>query len=116
MKLVSQKIRDSARGEACALRLVGVCNFDPATTVFAHLPVHHRGMSIKSPDLFGVYACACCHDAIDGRVAGPWSFSDLLRALAETQMKLVEKGLLTVAGDGARRPAARPSKILPRRA
>ena len=112
MKLVSQKIRDSARGESCTLRLLG-CNFDSATTVFAHLPVNHRGMSIKTPDIFGCYACSFCHDVIDGRISGAWSHADLLRALSETQMKLIEKGLIVIKGDKEPR-YQRPSKILPR--
>ena len=39
MKVVSKKIRNSARGQDCALRIPGVCNFNPETTVLAHVGV-----------------------------------------------------------------------------
>ena len=60
------KIRKSARGEDCTLRLE-VCNGNPETTVLAHIG-HNRGMGIKCADYFAVYACSACHDVIDGRV------------------------------------------------
>ena len=55
-------------------------------------------MAIKCPDYFAVYACSNCHDIIDGRVKSEFSKTELqaekLRALEETQRKLVAKGLL----------------------
>lgn len=99
MKIKSQAVRDSARGEDCSLRIPGVCNFDPETTILAHVPCGMRGTSIKGPDIIGVYACSACHDLLDDRVRGEaingW---DVIRALAETQVKLVQKGLVTVKG------------------
>jgi hypothetical protein len=71
MRIVSKKLRDSARGQDCALRLPG-CRHNPEYTVLCHLPVGMRGVGMKSPDL--------------------------LRALAETQMRWVEMGLLVVKG------------------
>lgn len=118
MKVVSQKLRDSARGQSCTLRLEAHCNHDSATVVLAHLRINHRGMAIKSPDIFAVHACSACHDVLDGRVVGYIEPRDILRALAETQMRWIEDGLLIVVGDSAGRPSkstARPSKILPRR-
>lgn len=66
-------IRDSANGEDCAVRITGACNSDPATTVWAHLPGldGDRGMGIKALDLCGAYACAACHDVVDGRAQLP---------------------------------------------
>lgn len=62
-------IRDSARGEECHMRLEGICNGDPETTVWSHWPglAGDRGMGLKSLDLAGCYTCSACHDAIDGR-------------------------------------------------
>jgi len=97
----SSAVRDSARGEDCTLRLP-CCNHDPSTTVFAHLRVFGlAGMAQKPGDNAGVYACACCHDAIDrrnGSTAGLWGFEDLLRALLITQSRLIAKGLMKVGG------------------
>ena len=95
-KIRSKKIRDSARGEVCALRIPDVCNHNPETVVFAHLP-GNKGTGTKNHDLFGVYACSECHNWMDGRhwkVVYESKSSASLRALQETQIKLIEKGLI----------------------
>jgi len=97
-RIVSQKLRDSARDQDCALRLVGVCSFDSSTTVLCHLPVGMKGVGMKSPDLFAAFGCSACHAVIDGHARGSFDAEDLLRALAETQMRWYETGLLTVKG------------------
>ena len=62
------KLRESARGQECHLRLPGVCNFDPETTVLAHINrVGISGVGQKPPDVCGVFACSACHDVIDRR-------------------------------------------------
>ena len=63
------KIRESARGEECQVRLPGICNFNPETTVWAHAngSAAGKGIGMKSPDILGSYACSACHDAVDGR-------------------------------------------------
>ncbi|CAH0528433.1 Putative nuclease YbcO [Allocatenococcus thiocycli] len=90
----SKKILKSAKGEDCTLRLVGICNFNPETTVAAHVGVR-RGMGIKCGDNFIVYACSNCHAVIDS--AGREQYAaDKMRALEETQEKLIEKELLVI--------------------
>jgi len=97
-KIRSKKIRQSAKGKACALRIPGVCNGNPEKTVFAHLP-GNKGIGTKNHDLFGVYACSDCHDWLDGRKENKlclnkeWEF---LRALQETQIILYQQGLIEV--------------------
>lgn len=61
----SKKLRDSARDQPCMVRLEGVCNFDPATTVLAHL--NGGGAGTKHSDLFAAFCCSSCHDVLDGR-------------------------------------------------
>ena len=96
--MANKKIRDSARGEDCSLRL-DECNGNNETTVLAHIG-RDRGMAIKCGDHFAVYACSSCHDVIDGRVisllTGDEIETEKLRALEETQGKLINKGLLNV--------------------
>lgn len=91
----SKKIRESARGEDCTLRL-GMCSSNE-TVVLCHIG-RRRGMGLKCSDTFAIYACAACHDVIDGRVNSGFSKDELstqkLRALEETQELLIEKGLL----------------------
>ena len=91
------KLRDSARMQPCTLRLQG-CTHDPATTVLAHLPCAAKGMGIKGPDWFAVYACASCHDVLDGRKGGGImrveKFEAMLRGLYETQSEMIRLGLI----------------------
>ena len=63
--LVSQLLRDSARGQECTIRLPGICNRDPATTVLCHLPGGGTGM--KHSDIHAAFACSSCHDEVDRR-------------------------------------------------
>lgn len=87
--LRSKKLRDSARGEDCTLRIPGHCNGDPATSVLCHLPFGGRGMGAKAPDHHAVIACSGCHDALDHRALPGVSQAELyecvIRAMAETQ-------------------------------
>jgi hypothetical protein len=98
MRVVSKKLRDSAKNQDCAVRIPGACNFNPETTVLAHIPCGHKGVGIKGPDMIAVFACSGCHDAIDGRSRVEVDASDLLRALAETQIRWIELGLMTIKG------------------
>ena len=62
------KLRKAARGRECMVRLPGVCNHNPETTVLAHVRlVGVSGMGMKADDLLGAWACSSCHDAIDRR-------------------------------------------------
>jgi hypothetical protein len=62
------KLRNSARGQQCLVRLPGHCNGNPETVVLAHLRVAGLGgTGMKPPDWAGAFACSGCHDAIDGR-------------------------------------------------
>lgn len=50
------------------VRLVGICNWNPETTVLAHIRRGNvAGMGQKPPDLCAVWACSACHDEIDRR-------------------------------------------------
>lgn len=101
MSAVSKKIRNSARGEDCALRLSGPDCFNPETTILAHIG-RAGGMGQKCSDNVAIYSCAACHSKIDN-FAYDWErhgvniHEELLRALEETQEKLIRKGLLVLA-------------------
>lgn len=61
-------LRDAARGMPCQIRLSGICNGNPETTVLAHYRLAGTcGMGLKPPDIMGAWACSACHDAVDGR-------------------------------------------------
>lgn len=97
MRVVSKKIRNAARGQSCTLRL-SECNFNPETTVLAHLPNGFKGMGMKGLDTVAVFACSSCHDEIDGRVhnVGPIDWRDVTRALAETHAILISLRIVEV--------------------
>ena len=92
---MTSKITKSANGEDCALRLEG-CLPGNDTVVFAHLNTPYKGCALKSPDIFGMYACFNCHDILDGRKKGDVTDADKLRAFIETLKKLLDKGLIKI--------------------
>ena len=94
IKIVSKKIRNSAKDENCTIRYPG-CSNDTSTTVLAHLNSRYKGMGNKSPDILAVYACDFCHKKLD---ASRVPASEQLKALQETLIKLYEKGLIKVDG------------------
>ena len=91
--------RKEAKGRACQVRLVGVCNYNPETTVLAHIRATGiTGAGQKAPDQLGAWACSCCHDAIDLRTKTGYSKDELLLAhfegMARTQAILISEGKL----------------------
>jgi len=90
------KYTRSARDKECQVRISGVCNFNPETTVLAHLG--GAGMGTKHANIFGAYCCSSCHDAIDGRKNTEYSIDDLklahLFGVFRTQMIMIDKGIL----------------------
>mgnify|MGYP003491087611 CR=1 FL=1 len=92
-------LRKLAQGRDCQVRLQTVCNFNPETTVLAHYRLHGlSGMGMKSPDLFGAWACSDCHDCIDGRKRSVFSPSEIAQAHLEgvirTQHALILEGVI----------------------
>lgn len=94
------KIRQSARGEDCTVRIIGYCNSDPATVVLAHLNGirFNHGTGNKVNDIHGAYCCSSCHDAVDGRIRTNHSRDELklwfMEGILETQLILIKKGLI----------------------
>ena len=90
------KITKSAAGEACEIRLTGVCTRDPEKVVYCHL--NGAGMGMKAMDIHGAYGCSSCHDAIDGRIQTEYTRDELklahLEAVIRTQIILTSKGLI----------------------
>jgi hypothetical protein len=63
------KLTKAARGRDCQVRIPGICNGNPETTVLAHYRMAGTcGVGCKPNDLQGAWACSACHDVIDGRV------------------------------------------------
>ena len=95
------KIRKSARGQQCQIRLAGICNHNSETVVLAHYRMAGTcGMGMKPSDIQAAYACSRCHDASDGRLKTDLSPDEIQTAFAEgvmrTQQILIKQGLLKV--------------------
>jgi hypothetical protein len=108
------KIKQSARGEPCLVRIPGVCisGGDNETTVLAHL--NGGGMGKKHPDCEAAYCCSACHDVIDYRVKYAYPLGGMLGrderdevnrlaiknmhqdGCVRTRKRLIEKGLLVL--------------------
>jgi hypothetical protein len=105
IETLGAKIRESARGEPCTVRLPGVCLFEPQYSIWSHarwgaqLGDAGRGMATKALDVCGAYACTACDAAYDGQARAPhltrdeidlaWCMGHL-RSLG----RLVQKGIL----------------------
>lgn len=92
------KIRESARLEPCQIRIPEVCNFNPETTIGAHLG--GGGMAYKKSDIHMAYGCSACHDAVDGRTKTNYSKDELelmhRQGVERTQDILIKKGLIVL--------------------
>ncbi len=92
------KYTESARGQECQVRIPGVCNHDPETTVFAH--INGGGMGAKHYDVHGTYACSDCHAWLDGGYAknSYKAVRDLahLMGMHKTQIVMIESGIMVL--------------------
>lgn len=98
--IVSRRIRNAARGENCTVNIVGVCSYNPESTVLAHLPDESKGMGKKADDISAVFACYNCHQAIDRREYNR-EFEEsrewyLRRAMVRTWRRLIEMGIVVI--------------------
>ncbi|AHK21548.1 DUF1364 domain-containing protein [Yersinia similis] len=81
-------LRKEARGREYQIRIFGVCNHNPETTVLAHYRLAGTcGIAIKPDDVQGAWSCSACHDACDGRVKTEYSSDELRLFHAEGVMR-----------------------------
>lgn len=63
--------KDFAKGQSCLVRIPGICNHDPETTVLSHVSIPgYKAMGSRKaslPDLCAAWSCSACHDAVDWR-------------------------------------------------
>lgn len=99
---VSKPIRNAAKDATCTLNLPYVCDNTTETVVFCHLRLFNlAGIGQKPDDLFGIDACASCHQILDNRSL--WEEAGLkhehiLWALIQSQKRRREVGLITLKG------------------
>lgn len=91
-------LRDLAREKPCLIRLPGICNFDPTTTVLAHYRLGGiSGIGLKSFDLLGAWACSKCHEYVDTHHDEATECAHL-QGVIRTQAELVRLNVLQVKG------------------
>ena len=91
------KLRKSAKGRECQVRMGGICNGNPETVVLCHL--NGGGMGTKHPDLFAAFACSSCHDEADGRTMicdRDWVKKCFYEGIFRTQAIWIKEGLISV--------------------
>ena len=81
-------LRQAARGRECQVRIPGVCNFDPATTILAHL--NGAGMGRKASDIHASLCCSACHDVADSRVQSVYTSDEVKLMFLEGIMRTQE--------------------------
>jgi hypothetical protein len=87
-------LRRLARGQDCKIRLPGICNFNPETTVLAHYRcIGISGMGLKSPDQIGAWACSACHAYVDTHKDDATARA-FLEGVIRTQYELIRMGEL----------------------
>ena len=64
-RIVSKKLQRSANGQQCQMNVAGVCNYNDATTVLAHVNVDGGKMGGKTDDISACFACSDCHNWLD---------------------------------------------------
>lgn len=97
-------ITQSARGEACQIRLIGVCSCRRETTVWCHAngSAAGKGIGMKSHDLLGAYGCSTCHAVVDRQVPLPRHLTRegvklaFWEGHARSLLLLIEKGIVSV--------------------
>jgi len=91
-------LRKLAKGRECQVRYPGVCNFNPETTVLAH--IGGAGMGIKAHDIHGAWCCLACHDLYDSRNQRPNFVTrdeiklGFLEGVIRTQEILIKEGVI----------------------
>ena len=92
--VLMSKLRESARGQECQVRLPAICNFDSATTILAHLG--GAGIGKKHADLHASFCCSSCHSVVDGAVNSKLSKEyialSFLQGMVRTQIIWLKNG------------------------
>jgi len=91
--------RNLARGKPCDLRIPGVCNRNPETTVLAHVNTEFKGIALKSPDTMAIRACFDCHSYFDRLAPSSPEYHELaIYGLARTHKAYIEEGVINIEG------------------
>jgi hypothetical protein len=89
------KLRQSARGQSCQIRLPGICTYNDEETVLAHVRLAGiTGGALKAPDLLGAWACSECHRVTEKEKADDYIQRCFLEGVIRTQYALIKLGIV----------------------
>jgi len=89
-------LRKYAAGKPCMIRIPGVCNRNPETTVLAHFRMTSlSGLGLKAPDCMGSWACSECHLYVDTHHDSETQLA-FAKGVFRTQYRLHSEGVLDV--------------------
>ena len=95
------KITTFAKGRDCTVRIPGICNDNPETSVMSHVPNGLRfgkGLGKKPSDLLVAIICYECHRHVDGQTLSEYSKEYLevswWRGHGETLLLLEQEGII----------------------
>ncbi|NUZ10033.1 DUF1364 family protein [Pseudoalteromonas sp. McH1-7] len=98
MSVISKKLRESARGQECQVRVPGICRNRTDTVVLAHV-AKGSGVGQKCDDIHAAFCCFECHQEID-RVTRitPKEYADqcAYEGMIRTQSIWLQQGLIKV--------------------
>lgn len=95
-------LRALAKGQPCQVRLPGVCNFKPETTVGAHFRlINLSGAGFKNHDFIVAWACSDCHNYVDTHHDAQTQLA-LAQGVFRTQHILLTSFLKLTADPGGR--------------
>jgi hypothetical protein len=88
----NKRIRESARGKECLMRLPG-CAGGTESTIWSHYRGGSggKGLGLKADDLCGAFACVSCDQLYDGQKKRPahLNFQDVMLAWFEAHIKSI---------------------------
>ena len=93
-------LRLAARDRECTIRLDGICNHDPNTSVLCHYRMAGlSGVGLKPVDAVAAIGCSACHDAVDRRTHLELDYDFVrhmhLEGVARTIAIFADEGLIT---------------------
>lgn len=103
----NRRLLDLAQGMPCLLRVPGVCNRDPATTVACHSNWREhggKGGARKADDHYSVFGCAACHHWLDVLTTATKAIKQMAFMRAHADQVLLWRQIAT---DPRRAPADR---------
>jgi len=87
-------LRKHAKDKQCQVRIPGICNRDPATTVLAHVRLAGiTGVGQKAPDLLACWCCSECHSYCDSRRNDRDQLA-FMHGVLRTQYQLIKDGIV----------------------